>query len=227
MASREKETPRDDFAPENESEETSNESSADDFDELLKKAGDEVLGSSRKERDRRTAAVKEVDALKEKLAEAEDGRLRAMAELENFRQRKNKELADQEKYAPMKLARDILPVWDNLGRALEAAPADKSVQGFVEGVRMVYDQLLDVLAKNHVVRIPTEGERFDPNVHESIAMFPSDAEPNTVINEARPGFMLHDRVVRHAQVVIAAPKPAEPETNVKDNASAESEASPE
>lgn len=227
MASREKETPRDDFAPENESEETSNESSADDFDELLKKAGDEVLGSSRKERDRRTAAVKEVDALKEKLAEAEDGRLRAMAELENFRQRKNKELADQEKYAPMKLARDILPVWDNLGRALEAAPADESVQGFVEGVRMVYDQLLDVLAKNHVVRIPTEGERFDPNVHESIAMFPSDAEPNTVINEARPGFMLHDRVVRHAQVVIAAPKPVEPEKNVKDNASAESEASPE
>ncbi len=227
MASSEKEPSRDDFAPENESEETSNESSADDFDELLKKAGDEVLGSSRKERDRRTAAVKEVDALKEKLAEAEDGLLRAMAELENFRQRKNKELADQEKYAPMKLARDILPVWDNLGRALEAAPADESVQGFVEGVRMVYDQLLDVLAKNHVVRIPTEGERFDPNVHESIAMFPSDAEPNTVINEARPGFMLHDRVVRHAQVVIAAPKPAEPEKNVKDNASAESEASPE
>ena len=227
MASSEKETPRDDFAPENESEEISNESSADDFDELLKKAGDEVLGSSRKERDRRTAAVKEVDALKDKLTETEDGRLRAMAELEDFRQRKNKELADQEKYAPMKLARDILPVWDNLGRALAAAPADESVQGFVEGVRMVYDQLLDVLAKNHVVRIPTEGERFDPNVHESIAMFPSDAEPNTVINEARPGFMLHDRVVRHAQVVIAAPKPAEPEKNVKDNASAESEASPE
>ena len=134
-----------------------------------------------------------------------------MAELENFRQRKNKEMAEQEKYAPMKLARDILPVWDNLGRALEAAPADESVQGFVEGVRMVYDQLLDVLSKNHVVRIPTEGEKFDPNVHESIAMFPSDAEPNTVINEARPGFMLHDRVVRHAQVVISAPKPAEPD----------------
>ena len=124
-----------------------------------------------------------------------------MAELENFRQRKNKEMAEQEKYAPMKLARDILPVWDNLGRALEAAPADESVQGFVEGVRMVYDQLLDVLSKNHVVRIPTEGKKFDPNV----------AEPNTVINEARPGFMLHDRVVRHAQVVISAPKPAEPD----------------
>ena len=217
MASSENDTPRDEFAPENEPGDASNESSADDFDERLKKAGDEVLGSPRKERDRRTAAAKEADALKEKLAEAEDGRLRAMAELENFRQRKNKELADQEKYAPMKLARDILPVWDNLGRALEAAPADESVRGFVEGVRMVHDQLLDVLAKNHVVRIPTEGEKFDPNVHESIAMFPSDAEPNTVINEARPGFMLHDRVVRHAQVVIAAPK-----KDAGDDASAES-----
>ena len=211
MASSEKETPRDEFAPENEPGDASGENSPADFDELLKKAGDEVLGGSRKERDRRTAAVKELDALKEKLTEAEDQRLRAMAELENFRQRKNKEMAEQEKYAPMKLARDILPVWDNLGRALEAAPADESVQGFVEGVRMVYDQLLDVLSKNHVVRIPTEGKKFDPNVHESIAMFPSDAEPNTVINEARPGFMLHDRVVRHAQVVISAPKPAEPD----------------
>ena len=223
MARSDNKTPRDEFAPENEPGNASKGETQDDFDEILKKAGDEVLGGSRKERDRRTAAVKEVDALKEKLAEAEDQRLRAMAELENFRQRKNKELADQEKYAPMKLARDILPVWDNLGRALEAAPADESVKGFVEGVKMVYDQLLDVLAKNHVVRIPTEGEKFDPNVHESIAMFPSDAEPNTVINEARPGFVLHDRVVRHAQVVIAAPKPAEPKKNAEDDASAESE----
>ncbi len=223
MARSDNKTPRDEFAPENEPGNASKGETQDDFDEILKKAGDEVLGGSRKERDRRTAAVKEVDALKEKLAEAEDQRLRAMAELENFRQRKNKELADQEKYAPMKLARDILPVWDNLGRALEAAPADESVQGFVEGVRMVYDQLLDVLSKNHVVRIPTEGKKFDPNVHESIAMFPSDAEPNTVINEARPGFMLYDRVVRHAQVVIAAPKPAEPKKNAEDDASAESE----
>ncbi len=197
-------------APENEPAGSAAENAEPDFDELLKKAGDEVLSGSRKERERgRTAAAKELDAVKEKLAEAEDQRLRAMAELENFRQRKNREFAELEKYSAMKLARDILPVWDNLGRALEAAPAEGSVQGFVEGVKMVYDQLLDVLAKNGVTRIPTEGEKFDPNRHESIAMFPSDAPAGTVINEARPGFMLHDRVVRHAQVVIAAPKPAE------------------
>ncbi|MBQ3387960.1 MAG: nucleotide exchange factor GrpE [Thermoguttaceae bacterium] len=180
-----------------------------DFERKLKEAGDAVLSGSRKERERgRSAAAKEAESLKEKLAEAEDQKLRALAELENFRQRKNKELADHEKYAPMRLARDILPIWDNLGRALEAAPQEESVQGFVEGVRMVYDQFIDILAKNGVTRISAKGEKFDPNRHESIAMFPSDEPAGTVLEEARPGFMLHDRVVRPAQVVVSAARPA-------------------
>ena len=130
-----------------------------DFNERLKKAGDELLGGAKKDRERgRTAALKEVESLKVKLAEAEDQRLRAMAELENFRQRKNREIADQEKYAPMELARAILPIWDNIGRALDAAPDDESVRGFVDGVRMVHRQFLDVLAKNGVVRIDAEGK---------------------------------------------------------------------
>lgn len=198
------------------------EKDAADFEQRLKEAGDEVLSGTRKERERgRSAAAKEAESLKEKLADAEDQRLRALAELENFRQRKNKELADHEKYAPMKLARDILPIWDNLGRALEAAPQEESVQGFVEGVRMVYDQFIDILAKNGVTRISAKGEKFDPNRHESIAMFPSDEPAGTVLEEARPGFMLHDRVVRPAQVVVSAARPAEP----KPQASAEDAAS--
>lgn len=181
-----------------------------DFNERLKKAGDELLGGAKKDRERgRTAALKEVESLKVKLAEAEDQRLRAMAELENFRQRKNREIADQEKYAPMELARAILPIWDNIGRALDAAPDDESVRGFVDGVRMVHRQFLDVLAKNGVVRIDAEGEMFDPNRHESIAVSPSDEPSGTILNDARPGFILHDRIVRPAQVVVATQHSAE------------------
>lgn len=178
-----------------------------DFDEKLKKAGDEVFGAKEKNKGR-TAAAKELEALKTELAEAKDRALRAMAELENFRARKNKELADEQKYAPMKLAREILPVWDNLGRALEAAPSDENVKSFVEGVKIVHQQFVDVLAKNGVTRIPAVGELFDPNVHASIAMLPSDEPAGKVIVDSLPGFILYERVVRPAQVVVSAPKPA-------------------
>lgn len=186
------------------------ENTADDFEEKLKKAGEEIFDSAKDAKKGRTAAAKELETLKAELAESKDRTLRAMAELENFRLRKNKELADEQKYAPMKLARDILPVWDNLGRALEAAPADESVQSFVDGVRMVHQQFLDVLAKNGVVRIPAEGEKFDPNIHESIAMLPSDKPAGIILHDTRPGFALYDRVVRPAQVVVAAPQPNAP-----------------
>lgn len=184
-----------------------------DFDAKVKKAADEIFDAADKDARRAKGkfarvAQSEVDHLKAELAEAKDRALRALAELENFRQRKNREMAEDQKYASMTLARDILPVWDNLGRALEAAANDPNAEGFVDGVKMVYQQFLDVLHKNHIERIEAEGEIFNPHFHESIAMLPSDKPAGTVIVDSQPGFILHDRVIRPAQVVVAAPKPA-------------------
>ena len=185
-----------------------------DFDAKAKKAADEIFDAVEKEKNSRKAKSKlanvtelEYNKLVEELAEARDRSLRTLAELENFRNRKNREMAEDQKYASMALARDILPVWDNLGRALESAPQDENVQGFVDGVRMVYQQFVDVLRKHDIERISAEGEQFNPNFHESISMLPSDKPAGTVLIDTKAGFKLHDRVVRPAQVVVAAPNP--------------------
>ena len=147
--------------------------------------------------------------LSEQLAAAKDQALRSLAELENFRNRKNRELAELRKYESMSLARDILPVWDNMGRALAAAEQDLDVETLIEGVKMMLQQFLDILKKHDITRIEAIGAPFDPNFHESIAMLPSDRPANEVIAEGQAGFLLHDRVVRPTQVVVSAPKKAE------------------
>ncbi len=150
-----------------------------------------------------------VKKLQEELVQEKDRALRSLAELENFRQRKNRELADIRKYDGLDLAREILPVWDNMGRALEAAEKDLNVEPLIEGVRMIHQQFLDILEKNHIKMIKPVGEAFDPNFHQSIAMLPSDKPAGEILEETQAGFILHDRVVRPSQVVVSAPKPKE------------------
>ena len=150
----------------------------------------------------------ELDSLKKELEEAKDRGLRALAELENFRQRKNREMADDRKYASLDLARDMLPVWDNMGRAIEAAEKDLHSETLIDGVKMMHKQFLDILRKHHIEKIDAVGAPFDPHVHESIAALPSEEPAGTVLVDTQAGFKLHDRVVRPTQVVVAAPKPA-------------------
>ena len=156
------------------------------------------------------AEVDELEKVKAERDEARDRALRALAELENFRARSNRLASEASKYASFELAKAILPVWDDLGRALEAAEAAPdgvvNAEALVDGVKMVYNKFLETLAKNGVERIEALNKPFDPNFHESIASLPNDEHPkNTVIVETQAGFKLHDRVVRPAQVVLAAP----------------------
>ena len=154
--------------------------------------------------------VDELEKVKAERDEARDRALRALAELENFRARSNRLASEASKYASFNLAKAILPVWDDLGRAIEAAEAapDGAVnaEALVDGVKMVYNKFLETLAKNGVERIEALNKPFDPNFHESIASLPNDEHPkNTVIVETQAGFKLHDRVVRPAQVVLSVP----------------------
>lgn len=153
-----------------------------------------------------TISVAEYNKLKAELDEAKDRGLRALAELENFRNRTNRLAQEERKYAAADIARAILPLWDNLGLALSIEEPEKNAAAVVDGVKMVYNEFLNVLDKNGVKKIEALGQPFDPKYHESVAFVPSEEYPaNTVAVEIKAGFMLHDRVIRAAQVCLAAP----------------------
>ena len=154
---------------------------------------------------------KTVETLEIELQQANDRTLRAFAELDNYRKRAWREIEDTRKYAAIDLVRDMLTVWDNMGRALDAVEANPNHDAFVEGVRMMHEQFTQVLARHHCTRIEAVGQVFDPNVHESIAQMPSDDVPaGSVLYESQIGFKLHDRVVRPTQVVISTGGSSEP-----------------
>jgi len=161
---------------------------------------------------RRTAPVDEAFAdqgdevlsLREEVAQYKDAALRAQAELENARKRLGRELIEERKYANIHLLRDLLPVLDNMERAIEAASKLPEGTSLLEGFRLVAQQFRTILAQYHCLPIEAAGQRFDPNFHEAVLQQPSgEHEPGQVMLVTQQGFQLHDRVVRPSQVVVA------------------------
>jgi molecular chaperone GrpE len=144
-------------------------------------------------------AIAEQDALKDKL-------LRAHAELENYRKRVQREREEDRRYAAAPFARDLLPVLDNLQRAVDAADKGGTVEDLRQGVRMVLQQANELLGRFQVRPIEAAGKPLDPNYHEAITQMPSDQPPMTVLQEVERGYTLHDRVLRPSKVIVAAPK---------------------
>jgi molecular chaperone GrpE len=132
---------------------------------------------------------------------------RVAADFDNFRKRTAREQADLITRANERLVRELLPVLDDLGRALDAVSKHEEAT-VEEGVRLVERQLHDTLAKEGLVEIETNG-RFDPHVHEALLSQPSDQEEGSVVEVIQKGYRLGDRVLRPARVVVAAPKTEE------------------
>jgi molecular chaperone GrpE len=106
------------------------------------------------------------------------------------------------------LARELLPVLDNLKRALAAAETSKNVEDLLQGVSMVAKQLEDMLTRHSLEAIESMGKPFDPNLHEALGQVPSaDHPPMTVIQELERGYTLHDRVVRPTKVIVSTGPP--------------------
>ena len=140
--------------------------------------------------------------LKARLAEAEDQKLRALAEADNTRKRCVAQVQRAETEARTRVARQWLPVVDNLERALEHAQADP--QTIIEGIRAVRQQALDVLDRLGYPRRDDTGAVFDPTRHEAIAAtYDPRVPPGTVVQVVRPGYGEPDRQLRPAQVVVA------------------------
>ncbi len=144
------------------------------------------------------------EQLRTELDAANDRALRSRAELENYRKRAARELTDAHRYADLPLMRDLLPVLDNIDRAIEAAEKTHDTADLLEGVKIVAEQFEGVLKRHHCVRIETLNEPFDPHLHEAISQQPSDEHPpGTVVLVTQTGFQLYDRVVRPSRVIVS------------------------
>jgi molecular chaperone GrpE len=158
----------------------------------------------------------QLDAKSAELEQTKDGLLRERAELENFKRRMQREKSEALRYASEHLLRDLLPVIDNLERAIDAAskaPAGEPpavsarVDGLVTGVQMVLNQLTETLGRFGVTRVPAAGQPFDPEHHEAVAHVDSDEHPpGVVVEEYASGYRYHDRLLRPAQVTVAKPR---------------------
>ena len=147
----------------------------------------------------------EVEELRRQVADKQDRLLRALAEVDNVKRRTQREREDYVRYANEGLVRDLLPIVDNFDRALEAARATREAAKVVEGVSLIQRELLKVLERVGVTRYSAVGERFDPNRHEATGRVVSaNQPPDTVVAELGAGYMLNGRVLRPAQVLVAA-----------------------
>ena len=142
--------------------------------------------------------------IEQELAEAKDRLLRTQAELENFRKRSRREYDDAQRYREIDVLRDILPVLDNVMRAIEAAEKTADVETLRSGFKMTAHQIEKLLDAHGCRSIETDGHAFDPTVHDAILQQPvADVAAGTIVGTAVRGYKLHDRVVRPAQVIVA------------------------
>jgi molecular chaperone GrpE len=151
------------------------------------------------------AATADSPDVASELAIANDRLLRLQAEMQNLRNRTSREIADERKYAALPVVQELLPVIDNIERAIEAAEKSGEAENLLAGFRLVKQQLHTILSHNHCEPIKAEGEVFDPNFHQAILQQPSaDVPAGKVMLVAQTGYKMHDRVVRPAQVIVSA-----------------------
>lgn len=166
---------------------------------------------------------KELNELKEALrakeqevAEYKDRVLRLAAEMENLRKRLDKEKLEHVKFANENLIRQLLPVIDNLERTIEHAKQSENMEGLIEGVEMTLKGFLEVLEQFGCKIIEAEGETFDPMYHEAIQKQESEEVPeNKVICQYQKGYMMNDRLLRPAKVIVSCGKAEKKEEESK------------
>jgi molecular chaperone GrpE len=150
-------------------------------------------------------SVSDPAQLADELAAEKDRSLRLAAEMQNLRNRTSREIADERKYAALPVMRDLLPVLDNIGRAIEAAEKAGEAENLLAGFRLVRQQLETILSRHECQPISPEGEPFDPHFHQAILQQPSPGVPaGHVMMVTQTGYKLHDRVVRPAQVIVSS-----------------------
>lgn len=211
-------------APANEADDNTGDWDGDAYSELKKSSdiGHQVV----------TTLLADKEKLVTEVAEAKDKTLRTLAELENVRRRTEREKLDISKYAVSEFARDVIGLGDTIQRAIEHVPADAAandpaLKSFLEGVQLMERELLATLERHGVVRVNPEGEKFDPNKHQAVMEKENpDVPPGTIVQVLQSGFMIGERTLRPAVVMVArggakAPKPVEPVASEAEGAAQE------
>ncbi len=137
-----------------------------------------------------------------------DRLLRVSAEFDNYKKRASRDLAELRKFANQSLIKEMLSVVDNLELAMNSTNGHKTIdQGLLQGLDMTHNEILKVFEKFNVKPIEAKGQAFDPTFHEAVMQEATDEfDENTVINELQKGYLIHDRLLRPAMVVVARPK---------------------
>jgi molecular chaperone GrpE len=146
-----------------------------------------------------------VETLEKEAAENHDRLLRMAAEFDNYKKRATREMNDFRKFANENFAKALLPVVDSMDLAIESSSNDKHVNNsMVEGVNMTLKEILKIFGQFGVKRFESIGNTFDPNLHQAVMQEETDKFPeNTVSKELQKGFMIHDRLLRPAMVVVS------------------------
>jgi molecular chaperone GrpE len=156
------------------------------------------------------ASAAPADPVADAKAEAQrfkDQWMRSAADFDNFRKRSRRELEDTRKAGREELLKDLLPVFDNLERAMTSAERATEVKPVSDGLKMVLRQFIDTLGRSGITKVPTVGTQFDPGLHEAIQQVETDEHPpGTVVAEVQPGYLQGDRLIRAGMVIVAKPK---------------------
>ncbi|MEC8072493.1 MAG: nucleotide exchange factor GrpE [Pseudomonadota bacterium] len=143
------------------------------------------------------------EAVEAELVKVKDQLLRTIAESENIRRRASRDVENAHKFAVEKLLNDLFPVLDSLEKAVETATQTTGAEAIAEGVELSLKMFVSTLEKSGVAQIDPLGEPFDPQHHEAMAMVPNpDAEPNSVMEVMQKGYLLNERLVRAAKVIV-------------------------
>ncbi|MGM9806337.1 MAG: nucleotide exchange factor GrpE [Candidatus Aphodosoma sp.] len=169
-------------------------------------ATDETKSQEQEQNHNEQIKQNEADELKAKYDELNNNHLRLMAEFDNYRKRTIREKADLIKNASERIITDFLPIIDNFERAIKSMETAENIDAVRQGVELIYTQVMNMMKNNGVTAIETEGREFDTEYHEAITTIPSPTPEmkDKIIDCTTRGYMLNDKVIRHAKVVVGA-----------------------
>ncbi len=163
--------------------------------------GEETNGITAAEEE---TSLTELEEAKKEALENYDRYLRVSAEFDNYKKRVQKDRADLINYGNEKLIKELLPIIDSMERALNHGSNSQDIDAFVEGLRLIYEQLIVSLKKHGVESIESIGQEFDPNFHEAMMKVESDElDDNKIVEEFEKGYLLNGRLLRPSKVSIA------------------------
>jgi molecular chaperone GrpE len=190
---------------------------SEEVDEKVKDGEEKIAGSTQSEIQEKplddlnkTQLIEKITALKALSEKNHDLYLRSQAEMENMKKRFRREKEDWFKYSNETLIKEILPIMDNLERAVSHSTKETTLPSLREGIELTLRGLKNALSKSGLEEVKAEGEAFDPSLHEAVFQIDDDkAEPGKVVKEIQKGYLLNKRLIRPAMVSVKKGKPEE------------------